>query len=164
MTIGNLHIASERLLLRDLTERDVDCLKGHFLRLDLHDRVLRFCGAVTDANVDALVNEVDWSRSCLIGCFVDGVLRGVVQVSPDRRTAREAEFAISVDRGYRRCGLASALMRRAVAVSRWRGFDRLTMTALPENKPITELAAKTGFRLDRAGREIVGRLSVNAAA
>ena len=164
MMTKNTHIASERFLLRDLSERDAVHLKSHFMRLDAQDRFLRFCGAVTDANVDALVDETDWSRSCLIGCFVDGVLRGVVQVSPDRWAACEAEFAISVDREFRRCGVASALMRRAVAVSRWRGFDQLTMTALPENQPIKELAAKTGFHLDHDHRQIVGRLTVNAAA
>ncbi|NNF76647.1 MAG: GNAT family N-acetyltransferase, partial [Rhizobiales bacterium] len=122
-------------------------MRGHLLRLDAKDRFMRFCNMLDDARISLFVEKLNWSRSRFIGCFINGVLRGVVQLSPTNDSYDEAEFAISVDRNFRGAGMALALMNHAITFAKADGISTLVMTSLSDNRAIKHLAGNLGFKL-----------------
>ena len=125
---------------------------------------MRFCGPLTDESIVSLLNGLDWQRSLFLGCFVDNALRGVAHVCnvPDR--SDEAEFAVSVEKPFRRTGIATALAQAALRLSRDRAVRAMNLTALPDNSPMKQLATKLGFSMSNANQQAIGRLTWTESA
>ncbi len=116
------------------------------MRLDEHDRRMRFCMAVTPAAIRRYSNSIDWSRDALYGHVEDGVIRGLAQFSPDDRLApKSAEAAFSVEPAWRRRGVAANLMELILAVALIRRVPKLEMIMLCENFAMREIARRNGF-------------------
>jgi hypothetical protein len=69
---------------RTVFRSDIDHLKAHYLRLDPRDRNLRFFGLVSDGFIKSHCEEIDWPQVCIVGCFIEWVLRGAVELYLDR--------------------------------------------------------------------------------
>jgi hypothetical protein len=69
---------------RTVFRSDIDHLKAHNLRLDSRDRTLRFFGRVSVGFIKSHCEEIDWPQACIVGCLVEGMLRGVVELYLDR--------------------------------------------------------------------------------
>ncbi len=150
--------------VRQLGHADLGQIKLHLLRLDCSDRFWRFCGVSTDDNIASLVSSLDWRRSLLVGCFIDDILRGFVHVCDWPDGYKEAEFAISVDKGFRRAGMATAMMQAAMRLSAENGIKAVAMMAQPENTPIKEFAVKLGFSMTDTKNQTFARLAWNETA
>ena len=150
--------------IRELGPADRGHIESHLLRLDCSDRFRRFCAVVTDDSIANLLSNLDWRRSLLVGCFVDGVLRGLVHMCDWPDGNEEAELAISVDKAFRRSGMATALMQSAMRLSAENGLAAVAMTAQSENTPIKRFAVKLGFSMTDRNNQMFARLVWNKAA
>lgn len=149
---------------RQLGQADREQIESHLLRLDCSDRFRRFCAVVTDNSITSLLSNLDWRRSLLVGCFVDDVLRGLIHMCDWPDGNREAELAISVDKTFRRSGMATALMQSAMRLSAENGFKAVAMITQPDNTPIKGFAVKLGFSMTDTNNQTFGRLVCDEAA
>ncbi len=94
-------------LTRKLLPTEGPLLAEHLMRLSADDRRLRFGGMLLrDDAVRRYVDSIDWTHSWHVGCFAEGELRAVVQLSVPRAGGYvgspwlrpgAAEFAVSVE-------------------------------------------------------------------
>jgi RimJ/RimL family protein N-acetyltransferase len=158
---------------RKLLPSEAPLLAEHLIRLSPDDRRLRFGGLfMPDDVIGRYVQRIDWTQATLIGCFDAGALCGVVQISlpPHDSEANApwmkrgtAEFAVSVEAPSRRQGVATELIRQAIAVARNRGVRDLYMVCHPENEPMRRLARKVGLRLAYESGEVMGHAELPSA-
>jgi RimJ/RimL family protein N-acetyltransferase len=152
-----MSIAIERL-----NESARESLAAHFLALPAADRYLRFGTAATPHMIARYVDGIDFNRDAVfgvrpapIGDEHRGALAGVVHAA---FPGDVAELGISVLPVYRRRGLASALIRRAIAYARSRGMRALAMEFLGENAPMLRIARKLGMTIVGKGADLLARL------
>ena len=137
--------------------------QAHLLRLDKTDRYARFTGTTTDATIARHCENIDWSRTVLIGAFVEGHLRGAVEICTDRLLwPNEAELGISVEKPFQEMGVGGALVRRALTVARNRSARRVHMYCLADNRRMRALARKFGGRVVPDGGEITVTIDLPA--
>lgn len=136
---------AREIVFRRLWEFDRSRYAAHLRRLNARDRRDRFMGEMDPKAIAKHAAAVDWSRTAMLGCFVDGTLRGVAELHlgggarPDH-----AELAFSVERGFQGRGSATELMRRMLTTARNRALKRVILICLMENARIRRVAAKFG--------------------
>jgi RimJ/RimL family protein N-acetyltransferase len=130
-------------VFRKLWQQDTDALGAHLLRLDPQQRAFRFGRAVADEGVARYARGTDWFRAVVLGCWIGGELRGVVEIKLlDRLWPRSAEVALSVERRFEGRGIGSELFRRGLLLARNRGIARVTMLCLPENLRVQRIVRR----------------------
>lgn len=128
-------------LFRRLSPHDASTVLAHLRRLSSDDRRLRFAGPVSDGYLERYVGQLDWTRSIVLGCEIDGVLRGVAELKPlPGAWPRAAEAAFSVEEGFQNRGFGTRLYRRIVALAANRGFRRLYTLCLNGNRRMRRIA------------------------
>lgn len=129
------------LLFRRLSSRDAGEVLAHLTRLSSDDRRLRFAGPAGDGFLGGYVGQLDWSRAILIGCEIDGVLRGVAELRPLAHTwPRAGEAAFSVEGPFQNQGLGTRLYRRITTLAANRGYRRLFTLCLTGNRRMRRIA------------------------
>lgn len=147
---------------RTVFRSDIDHLKAHYLRLDPRDRTLRFFGRVSDGFIKSHCEEIDWPQACIVGCFVEGVLRGAVELYLDRAYfATHGEVCISVETAWRREGIGTELLRRVLGVARNRRLHTLSLACLLDNGPMQRIARKFSDELRLYDGEICADIAVS---
>jgi hypothetical protein len=86
--------------IRVLSPTAIEDYHAHLLRLD---RASRF-PAMDDQSIDSHCLALMASSAILIGAYIKGAIRAGAEIVPDR-TARRAEAAITVERGFEDRGL-----------------------------------------------------------
>ncbi len=118
----------------------------HLLRLDEHDRRMRFCTSVNEVAIKRHVAAINWEHDSLYGCVEDEEIRGLAHFSPDRNPKPvSAEAAFSVETTWRRRGVAARLVELTLAVALNRYIPTLYMIMLCENSAMREVARRQGF-------------------
>jgi hypothetical protein len=69
-----------RSVIRRLWAGERDQVREHLLRLDSEDRVLRFGGYESAAQIAAYCERLDWSRVVVVGYLMGGEARGLGQL------------------------------------------------------------------------------------
>ena len=134
---------------RKLVPAEIGLFHEHLLRLTSDDRHCRFSGFVSDERIAAYCSDIDWFRAIIVGCFVDGVLRGVAELRfDDPRLGWRVELAVTVEREWQGRGIGTDLLRRAITICRNRAVRAITMICLVENR-----------RMQRIARRFAGELS-----
>jgi len=144
-------------LFRRLLASDRERLRDHLLRLDPQDRLLRFAGQVSDAQIDAYCDGFDWGGGVAIGYLVDGELRGLSELKPIGGVSRAAEAALSVERPFQNQGIGTELLRRLILVARNRSIRTLHMICLLENGKVLRMVRKLGATLTFDRGEVEAR-------
>ncbi len=120
----------------------------HFLRLDAEDRRRRFFGAISDDSIQEYCNAISMVRGVTLGCFVDGVLRGVGEL---RRHGTwwngQAEVAITVERDFQGRGIGTELLRRLLEIATNRLIKTVNLFCETDNVPMQKVARKLGAHL-----------------
>jgi GNAT superfamily N-acetyltransferase len=120
-------------------------LLRHFLRLDSHDRRLRFGASIGDSAVRSYATLIDFDRDATFGLFDEELeLIGAAHLAHGRE---HAELGVSVLRGHRGRGAGGALLTRAVLRARNWGVRTLFMHCLRENETMMHLARKQGMHI-----------------
>jgi GNAT superfamily N-acetyltransferase len=137
-------------------DREQTCeLQDFLLRLDRESRCRRFGHAASDEIMAAHAMTALEDATCVIGVFVDDVVRGVLEIYSCAPKGAP-EVALVVDRDWRRRGLGWALLRAAVA-SEAQGI-RLIFTR--DNWPMRRLACKANARFDLVLDEICAEITL----
>lgn len=120
---------------------------AHLLRLDAEDRLLRFQGYVSDEAIAAYVESLDWFGGAVIAFFVEGEVRAAAHLSWNRGAlVRTGEIGLSVEAPFRRRGVGTALLRRAMTVARNRFVSDVALLCMPENTAMRRVAAHLGLK------------------
>jgi len=121
---------------------------NYFQRLDLPSRRAWFCGAISDDTVLKYARNIFRHNAIVCGAFVDGQLRGVVELRGLFQSwPSTTEAAFSVEADWQNIGIGDALFERMFAMARNRGVRTIQMTCLKENSRMRHLAAKHDARL-----------------
>lgn len=147
-----------RIPIKQLGERDRHRVLRHFLALGERDRLLRFGNALSDEQVAAYVDRLDFTRDTVYGVYNRTFrLVGVAHLAfaPAQQgsgpTQKEmvAEFGVSVLEQARGHGIGSRLFERAAIHCRNNDVDTLYMHYLTANKAIMHIAKKAGMEVHR---------------
>lgn len=147
---------------RKLWPSEVGKIEEHLLRLSPHDRQMRFCGGVSDARIRKYCKEIRWISATHLGCFVDGVLRGVacIIVLPEGFSVA-AEIAFSVEAPFQNRGIGTVLVRKAISIARNRYIGTAYLFCLRENGKMRHIADKFDAEFTYVGADIEGKVSPN---
>lgn len=105
--------------VRVLDSTTLEDYRQHLLRLDGQSRHARFGWAMDDAGINAHCLRVMGEGAIVIGGYVEGTVRGGVELWP---VADRAEIVFSVEKDWQRQGLGTALVERAVAEAKRQGM------------------------------------------
>jgi GNAT superfamily N-acetyltransferase len=124
----------------------------HLLRLDAVTRNERFGRGVSDDWIACYAAEANWSHGAVLGCWIDGTLRGIAEL---RRygsfRSRTGEAALSIEPAFQNHGLGSILARRIADIARNRGITTLRMVVDAGNLRMRTIVQKLGARMAFAG-------------
>jgi GNAT superfamily N-acetyltransferase len=144
-----------RVFVRPIIPSDAEALAEAFRTADVDTLRRRFLGAPPPLTPDRLrrLTTVDYGlRFALVAGGEAG--RGIGLARYETEGDGRAEAAVVVDPGWRRVGLASAMIELLAQAAVERGIDTFTATYLAENRPVTalvNLAGDTGARVIRQG-------------
>lgn len=137
--------AHGRRFCRRLWPGDRSQFLGHLMRLDDDSRRERFGMAVAESFLADHASKALGLKGVVYGCFIDGELRAVAEMHPaqaERAGERRYEAAFSVERAYRRQGIASELMSLLLRAARNRSAAELFLLTQPNNLAMRALAQK----------------------
>lgn len=150
--------------IRRVYPSDGGAVTDHLLRLNALDRRLRFYSAMSDSAIQAHVARLDWWQAAVFGYVVDGCIRGVAELLPERRVRpRSAEAAFSVEAGWRGKGIGGALMRRVLSAAAARSIGRVELSTEIGNLPMRRIAARHGAAFTLEGGDVFAAIAVPAA-
>lgn len=129
--------------LRGLAARDHALHAAHLLRLTAQDRRARFNTALSDDAILAYSRNLDWRHVWVFGAFVDGTLRGLAELIPDKQ-GKEAELSVSVERAYQHAGIGKLLSLAMVLIARRTGIGTIHIFHVPGNLGMRALARDLG--------------------
>ena len=151
-------------VLRCLWPYEFDQFQHHLLRLDGISRITRFGRGVSDEWLKGYSLETDWLRGAVLGCWIEGRLRGVAEL---RRAgpgwSPAAETAVSIEAPFQNNRLGSVLARRIGLVARNRGVRMLQITTLATNVRMLRILSRLGARLRRAGDQVEAEIELAPA-
>jgi GNAT superfamily N-acetyltransferase len=146
-------------LIRKLWGVERDAYRDHLLRLDAESRRNRFCGTIADSIIRTYAATTRGSDVIVHGFFVDGVLRGAVDLRISGPLHRgEAEAAFSIETPWQSHGVGSALLQRSLLAARNRGIKRLQVCCLMENQRMQQLARKFEAELSFDFGTVIGKM------
>lgn len=120
---------------------------------------MRFCGHVSDGAISAYCERIDWSKTTILGCFVDREMRGVAElVLTQLAIPGNAEIALTVEKPFQDQGFGTELLRRTLVLARNRYVATVYMVCLLENRKIQHIARKFEASLVTHGREVEGKI------
>jgi GNAT superfamily N-acetyltransferase len=163
---ASMHANDDRLgIIRKLWPTDKDHVRAHLLRLDPDGRHSRFAMGVGEAFLERYAETSFRIDAVLIGYFEAGILRGLAELRPIAdHTGAEMEAAFSIEAGWRRNGIGTALFKRLIDIARNRGVKRLYTSCLRTNRAMQRLALKFDGELVLEGGDIMGILPAPPAA
>lgn len=154
-----LEVFIEGGVIRRLWDVDTDAYRDHLFRLDPESRYNRFCAAISDDMIQIYAATAHSSSVILHSFFVDGVLRGAVDLRiHEAAYRREAEAAFSIEQPWQSLGIGSALLKRSLLVARNRGVEFLHVCCLFENQRMQRLARKFEAELTFDCGSVIGKL------
>jgi hypothetical protein len=105
--------------IRKLSEAEFALVRNHFVRLDRDSIYHRFGSSVSDEWLARHVDSLRDADTTVFGCCILGRIRGVAELRHfGSGRSRQAEAALTVERGYRDLGIENALMRAMIDEAR----------------------------------------------
>jgi len=147
------------VVLRRLWPSEAAAVQAHLLRLDPDDRQLRFGGIVRDTGIAAYVARIDWWRALIIGAEIEGRQCALGELKAIRRDWQPAaEVAITVERPFQGRGLGSRIFRRLTTLAANRGFRRLYVRCVAQNRRMRNIVLHYDTRLSHYEAEVEGEI------
>jgi GNAT superfamily N-acetyltransferase len=135
----------------------------HLLRLADASRRSRFGCPTSDAFLRAYGERVDGANAVVLGCFVDGHMRGAVELrSLDDEWCAEAEIAFSVEEQWQGQGIGKALMAAIMEAARARNVTRLHLSCHALNRRMQAIAEGAGAKMGFESCECLAEIEVAA--
>jgi RimJ/RimL family protein N-acetyltransferase len=111
----------------------------------------------------ALAGGTDRAGSVILGCFIDGHMRGAAEIRPLRH-GRRAQIALSVESAWQGRGIGTTLMAAAVAAARERGIARLYLGCHILNHRVQRIAERFAARMEFEDCECLAEIVVHRDA
>lgn len=138
-----------RACIRALSPSQLFHFQWHLLRLEDGSRRSRFGCPTSDVFLSAYGAGIDSPDTVVLGCFVDGHMRGAVELRALRGGWRKlAEIAFTVEEQWQGQGMGKALMAAVIRAARARNVARLYLTCHALNRPMQSIAEGAGARFD----------------
>jgi GNAT superfamily N-acetyltransferase len=151
LTPSRSSMAPWRLKIRALWPCEHEHFLRHLLRLDGVTRNERFGRGVSDDWIARYAAETDWLRGVVLGCWIDGTLRGAAELRRDAsRSLRSGETALSIEPAFQNQGLGTFLARGITDIARRRGIATLHMVGGAGNERVRRIVQKLGARMTLA--------------
>jgi RimJ/RimL family protein N-acetyltransferase len=146
---------------RKLVPAEIGLFHDHLLRLTPEDRHCRFAGLVSDERIAEYCANIDWFRTIIVGCFIDGTLRGAAELRlDDPRLGWRAELAVTVEQEWQSRGIGTELLRRAITACRNRGIRSIYMICLVANRRMQRIARRFDGELVIADGEAEAKVAL----
>jgi GNAT superfamily N-acetyltransferase len=148
-------------VIRQLRPSELPRFRDHLLRLDTQSRRDRFNGALDDDFIVAYAGRCFAEGTTVIGYVEGDRVLGAAELheKPDEDEPT-GEIAFSVERGWQRRGIGSALFERLIGNARGQGYAKLRVTTHPQNAVTRALARKFGAHLHFEDGDTVGLISL----
>ncbi len=151
--------------VRELSPTQLFHFQWHLLRLEDGCRRSRFGSPTSDAFLREYGARVDGCNAVVLGCFVDGHMRGAVELrSLQNDWCGKAEIAFSVEKAWQGKGIGKALMAAVVEAARDRGIERLLLTCHTLNQRMQRVTESAEARIGFEGCECFAEIEVVAEA
>lgn len=152
--------ATDLLLVCQLHRSDAPAMLEHLLSLGEADRIQRFNQRCGDAAIEHYVAGLEYERDAHYGVWLPERQRliGLTHLAIDRQY-RFGEIGVSVEAAFRRRGVASRMLRRAILHACNHGVAEVVMYFLPYNTELIELARRQGMRMSVGNGEGIARLA-----
>jgi len=152
------------VVIRSLWVCELPQFRRHLLRLDTRTLIERFGRGVAADWLAAYCAETDLRRGAVIGCWIDGTLRGVGEVRPFAALGEAAaEAALTIEPPFQNHGLGSLLARRVALSARNRGFGRLHFLTDASNLRMLHILRRLGAAMRFAGSQVEAELALTPA-
>lgn len=146
---------------RKLVPVELPDYRDHLLRLTLPDRQSRFHCAITPLTIAEHCSKLDWFKTIVIGFFMDGVLRGAVELcASSPQWLDGVELAVSVEGTLQNGGVGTELVRRALVVAQNRSLRHVTLICLIHNRRMQKIVRKLHGRLDFDVTDVLGDIEL----
>ena len=143
---------------RKLGRQDTARYAAHLRRLGAADRRARFMGELGARAIGRHIARLDWDRAVLLGCFVDGVLRGSAELHPGPDGVGEAAFA--VEARFQGHGLGTELVRRLLVIARNRAMQEVFLICLAGNARIRRIVTRLAGSVSVDGSEATAAIEL----
>ena len=133
---------------------------AHLLRLDPEDRATRFGGPARDEDVRRYWERIDWARTLMLGCEIDGELRAIGELKAVGAAGwgPVAEVAVTVERPFQGRRIGSELLRRLATLARNRGVRTLCSICLARNRRVPRMVLHHDADLTPYNGELEGQI------
>lgn len=132
--------------VRELPASQLHHFQWHLLRLEDGSRRSRY--PTSEAFLRAYRRHADGTNTVVFGCFVDGHMRGAVELRPLQRDGcRTAEITFSVESAWRERGIGTALMEEVIRAARERGIEHLYFSCHALNRRMQRIAERFTARI-----------------
>jgi RimJ/RimL family protein N-acetyltransferase len=130
-----------------INENDTREILEHFLRLDTHDRYMRFGFHANDEAIENYLRKGAFSNYGIdnmwfISTDENGAVIGTVHVAIDGKIA---ELGFTVSKDVRGRGLGQDLFMRGATWAMMKGVDEIYTQCLSENEVMQHIAKKNGM-------------------
>lgn len=159
--------ATSLIPIRSLGERHREQIITHLLKLDAHDRHLRFGFIANDEHVIRYAEGLDFERDEVFGITnrkLSLIAVAHLAYPPVGNLRNCAEFGVSVAKAARGRGFGARLFDRAAMDARNNGVSLLFIHALSENAAMLGIARRAGAVLERHGSETEAYLRLPPAS
>jgi len=144
-----------QVVIRNLWPAALPQFRRHLHRLDRKTLTERFGRIVSDEWLDGYCEATDLVRGAIVGCWIDGLLRGVGELRRHERLgSAAAEVARTLEPAFPDRGFGSVLVQRLVLPARNRGLDRLYILTDTSNGRMRRILRRLGCPVRFAGTQI----------
>lgn len=152
--------------IRSLGEHHRGRILTHLLALEAGDRYFRFGMAVSDAQIRAYVQALDFDRDEVFGIYnrrLELIAVAHLAYAADLRLNACAEFGVSVWAAARGRGFGARLFERAMVHARNRGVRLLFVHALSENTAMLKIVRQAGAQVRHDGPDAEALIKLPSA-
>ena len=140
--------------IRQLGPKHRERIAQHLMKLEEHDRYLRFGYLASDEQIQRYVDSLDFERDDIFGIYnrrLELIAMAHLAHSVDKQYQACGEFGVSVAKSARGRGYGGKMFDRAVKHARNVGVMFLFIHALSENAAMIKIAKKGGATVVRDG-------------
>ena len=150
--------------IRALQPSQLHHFQWHLLRLADASRRSRFGCPTSDAFLRTYGERIDGANTLVLGCFVDGHMRGAVELRSLKDTwCNAAEIAFSVEEQWQGQGVGKALLAAVLEAARAHNITRLHLSCHTLNRRMQRVAESACAKMSFESCECLAEIEVAAA-
>ena len=155
--MGQYHTAAFQTEIRTLGADQLTFFHDHLHRLGPSCRQARFGMEVGDRFIRQYVSTTHALCTCVVAHLEEGIVRGAAELRP-MAGHRVAEIALSVEKPWRRRGVGTFLLHRALQEAREQNMQKVYFRFLAGNLAMKGLAAKFTTDMTLDDMDVVGQI------